>query len=243
VVTVHDNGTVTRNAEYYTIGHLSRFVQPGAWRVASSSFGTTGWNGMVMDAAFVNPDGSTAVVVHNEHDNPRSFAIAVGDHSFDYTLPGGALATFTWPATKAFDNGLTLVDPITTSVAGSTGDAAVAADDDGATAWKHGPTSRLGTGCRSISARPAGSGRLCSTLDRRRTALSQQGKLRRTRPQSTGSRSVPTANIGRPYALPTAPASSLRCERPTTRSASSDAPSPETTPGLGRLPRCGYIAE
>ena len=116
VVTVHDDGTVTRNAEYYTIGHLSRFVQPGAWRVASSSFGTTGWNGMVMDAAFVNPDGSTAVVVHNEHDNPRSFAIAVGDQSFDYTLPGGALATFTWPASKAFDNGLTLVDPITTSV-------------------------------------------------------------------------------------------------------------------------------
>ena len=47
VVTVQDSHTVTRNAEYYTLGHLARFVQPGAWRVASSSFGTTSWNGMV----------------------------------------------------------------------------------------------------------------------------------------------------------------------------------------------------
>ena len=78
VVTVQDDGTVTRNAEYYTLGHLARFVQPGAWRVASSSFGTTSWNGMVMDAAFENPDGSTVLVVHNEHDDPRSFAVAAG---------------------------------------------------------------------------------------------------------------------------------------------------------------------
>ena len=101
VVTVHDDGTVTRNAEYYTLGHLSRFVQPGARRVASTSYGTTAWNGMPMSAAFVNPDGSTALVVHNEHDDPRSVAVAVGGRSFDYTLPGGALATFTWPASKA----------------------------------------------------------------------------------------------------------------------------------------------
>ena len=144
VVTVHDDGTVIRNAEYYTIGHLSRFVRPGAWRVASSSFGTTGWNGMVMDTAFVNPDGSTALVVHNEHDNPRSFAIAVGDRSFDYTLPGGALATFTLGGSKALDNRLTLVDPTATSVTSNVGDAAVAADDDAATAWSTSEPQRAG---------------------------------------------------------------------------------------------------
>ena len=90
--------TVTENAEYYTLGHLARFVRPGAKRIASTSFGTTGWNGQIMDAAFRNRDGSTALVVHNENDDPRSFAVAQGGHSFDYTLPGGALATFTWPA-------------------------------------------------------------------------------------------------------------------------------------------------
>ena len=34
------DGTVTRNAEYYTLGHLARFVRPGRVRVASSSYGT-----------------------------------------------------------------------------------------------------------------------------------------------------------------------------------------------------------
>ncbi len=138
VVTVQDDGSVTRNAEYYTLGHLARFVEPGARRVASTSYGTTAWNGMPMSAAFVNPDGSTALVVHNEHDDPRTVAVAVGGRSFDYTLPGGALATFTWPESKALSGGDRLVDPWTTTVTASTGDAGVAADDDGATAWRTG---------------------------------------------------------------------------------------------------------
>ena len=45
--------------------------EPGAVRIASTSFGTTGWNGQVMDVAFRNPDGSTALVAHNENDNPQ----------------------------------------------------------------------------------------------------------------------------------------------------------------------------
>ena len=45
---------------------------PGAVRIASTSFGTTGWNGQIMDVAFRNPDGSTALVVHNENDDPRT---------------------------------------------------------------------------------------------------------------------------------------------------------------------------
>jgi glucosylceramidase len=98
VVTVGPGQTVTRNAEYYTLGHLARFVRPGARRIASTSFGTTGWNGQIMDVAFRNPDGSTALLVHNENDDPRTFAVTQGASSFEYTLPGGALATFTWRA-------------------------------------------------------------------------------------------------------------------------------------------------
>ena len=43
------------------------------------------------------PTGRPSLIVHNENDAPRSFAVAVGDLSFEYTLPGGAVATFTWP--------------------------------------------------------------------------------------------------------------------------------------------------
>ena len=62
-----------------------------------------------MDVAFRNPDGSTALVVHNENDAPRTFAVAQGGHSFEYTLPGGALATFTWPADPSLDDGYDLL--------------------------------------------------------------------------------------------------------------------------------------
>ena len=58
-------------------------------------------NGEIMDVAFRNPDGSTVLVAHNENDDPRSFAVAEDGESFDYTLPGGALATFTWRGTPA----------------------------------------------------------------------------------------------------------------------------------------------
>ena len=110
VVTVGPDGTVTRNAEYYTLGHLARFVQPGAVRIASTSFGTTGWNGQIMDAAFRNPrrlDGARRA--QRERRPAHASPSPQGDQSFDYTLPGGALATFTWPASRALDDGRTLL--------------------------------------------------------------------------------------------------------------------------------------
>ena len=131
LVTVQPDGSVTTDAEYYTIGHLSKFVQPGARRIASTSFGTTGWNGQIMDAAFRNPDGSTALVVHNENDDPCTFAVNVGDRTFEYTLPGGALATFTW--TGRHQSKLDLV-PLT----GATATDPALVDDDASTRWSSG---------------------------------------------------------------------------------------------------------
>ncbi|SHK79263.1 discoidin domain-containing protein [Actinacidiphila paucisporea] len=139
LLTVAPDGTVTTNAEYSTIGHLSKFVQPGAVRIGSTNFGTTGWNGQITDVAFRNPDGSTALVVHNENDAPRSFTVAVGEESFDYTLPGGALATFTWPGDPRLTSTLHAVplSGATASPAGE-GSAALAADDDASTRWTTG---------------------------------------------------------------------------------------------------------
>jgi glucosylceramidase len=139
LVTVQPDGSVTTDAEYYTIGHLSKFVKPGARRIASTSFGTTGWNGQIMDAAFRNPDGSTALVVHNENDEPRSFAVNLGDRTFEYTLPGGALATFTWPPSRAFHSDLDLVPlPGATATASLGVDAGLAVDGDASTRWSSG---------------------------------------------------------------------------------------------------------
>ncbi|MFC5032889.1 glucan endo-1,6-beta-glucosidase [Streptomyces sp. So13.3] len=138
LLTVNADHTVTTNAEFSTIGHLSKFVKPGAVRVASTNYGTTGWNGQLTDVAFTNPDGSTALVVHNENDDPRSFTVAVGDKSFDYTLPGGALATFTWPASGQLHVTRHQVDlsgaTATSSITGQD-PAETLTDDDGSTRW------------------------------------------------------------------------------------------------------------
>jgi glucosylceramidase len=131
LVTVQPDGSVTTDAEYYTIGHLAKFVKPGARRIASTSFGTTGWNGQIMDVAFRNPDGSTALVVHNENDDPRSFAVNLGDRTFEYTLPGGALATFTW--TTQHRGRLGQVD-----LTGATATDPALVDDDASTRWSSG---------------------------------------------------------------------------------------------------------
>jgi len=145
VVTVGPGQTVTRNAEYYTLGHLARFVRPGAHRIASTSFGTTGWNGAVMDTAFRNPDGTIVLVAHNENDAPATFAVAQGGSSFDYTLPGGALATFVWPSSAAPDDGHRLLDLHGATASASEGaDAGNAIDDDAVTRWSTGAAQHPG---------------------------------------------------------------------------------------------------
>jgi len=142
VITVGPGQEVTRDAEYYTLGHLARFVRQGAQRIASTSFGTTGWNGQIMDAAFRNADGSIALVAHNENDDPRTFTVAQGGQSFTYTLPGGALATFTWPA---IDDSYQLLDADHMSATASTpADAANVVDDDATTRWTTGASQTPG---------------------------------------------------------------------------------------------------
>ncbi|MGA8016270.1 MAG: glycoside hydrolase family 30 beta sandwich domain-containing protein [Candidatus Dormiibacterota bacterium] len=96
IVTIGPGDTVTPGAQYYALGQLSRFVQPGAVRVASTSFGTTAWNGQVMDTAFVNPDGSTVLVATNELWYPYSFSVMENGQSFNYTLQADSLVTFVW---------------------------------------------------------------------------------------------------------------------------------------------------
>jgi glucosylceramidase len=134
LVTRQADGSVTTDAEYYTIGHLSKFVKPGAQRIGSTSYGTTGWNGQLMSAAFRNPDGSTALVVHNENDEPRAFAVAVGGQSFEYTLPGGAIGTFVWARDLRSEYKAVPLATATASVGAEL--APLAVDADGSTLWQ-----------------------------------------------------------------------------------------------------------
>ncbi len=91
IVTVNNStGAVTYGIEYYTLGHFSKYVPPGALRIYSSNS-----LGMV-SAAFLNTDGSKALVAFNDSASTQSFSVQWGTQSFAYTLPSLAGATFTW---------------------------------------------------------------------------------------------------------------------------------------------------
>jgi glucosylceramidase len=94
VVTVDNSaGTATYNAEYYVLGQASKFVKPGAVRIDSNTFGS----GNLQDVAFQNPDGSDALIALNaDTSNAHAFNVDENGQYFTYTLPAGAVATFTW---------------------------------------------------------------------------------------------------------------------------------------------------
>jgi glucosylceramidase len=94
VVTINSlSGAVTRNVEYYALGHASRFVRPGARRIGSTS-GIAG----LETVAFRNPDSSTVLIVVNTAAQERRFAVRWGGRTLQYVLPAGAVATFRWRA-------------------------------------------------------------------------------------------------------------------------------------------------
>ena len=93
VATVN-GGSVTYNAEYYVLGHLSKFVPPGAVRIASTAQNQGG----IENVAFRNPDGTIALVALNTG-GTQNFQVSYGGQSFGYNLPAGSMATFTWPGT------------------------------------------------------------------------------------------------------------------------------------------------
>jgi glucosylceramidase len=95
VVTIDDSvspAKVTFNVEYYILGHLGKFVVPGAHRIDSNTFGA----GNLEDVAFQNPDGSIVLLVLNSASSAGAFTVSSNDQSFKYTLPAGAVATFSW---------------------------------------------------------------------------------------------------------------------------------------------------
>ncbi|AXK31306.1 glycosyl hydrolase [Streptomyces armeniacus] len=88
-----NGGNVTKNAEFYALGHVSRFVDRGAHRIGS----TTQEPGGLQNVTYENPDGSRASVVLNATGSSQTFSITENGKSLSYELPAGAVSTFTWP--------------------------------------------------------------------------------------------------------------------------------------------------
>ena len=95
---------VSFRPEYYQLGQISAFVQPGAWRIDSQNYVTYGVNSSNIetvtpgldDVAFLNPDGSRVLVAYNNSGAPLTFGVESDRSYFVYTLPGHAITTFSW---------------------------------------------------------------------------------------------------------------------------------------------------
>jgi glucosylceramidase len=93
VVTIDPaTGEITRNVEYYVLGHASRFVLPGAYRVATKKR-----EDEVEAAAFINRDGSRVAILHRKAGD-GAVLLALDGQRYAVSLPGGAVATLRWSA-------------------------------------------------------------------------------------------------------------------------------------------------
>jgi glucosylceramidase len=80
-------GGLTYNLDYYALAHFSKYIRPGAIRVASET------KGSVYTTACLNEDGSLVVVALNDAPAAKLIRITVGDQSFDLRTYGRTAAT------------------------------------------------------------------------------------------------------------------------------------------------------
>ncbi|MGN6177624.1 MAG: glycoside hydrolase family 30 protein [Mucilaginibacter sp.] len=89
-VTIGSSTSFTRNVSYYIIAHASKFVKPGAVRIASDVVAN------LANVAFKNVDGSKVLIVLNSSSTTQTFNIKFNSKIVTSTLISGALATYVW---------------------------------------------------------------------------------------------------------------------------------------------------
>ncbi|QLE01270.1 carbohydrate-binding protein [Galbibacter sp. BG1] len=89
-ITVNGSNSISRNVSYYIIGQISKFVKPGAQRIASN-------NGSdILTAAFKNTDNSYAVIAYNKSASQKTLHLNWSGKTVQYNVPGRSAVTFNW---------------------------------------------------------------------------------------------------------------------------------------------------
>jgi len=81
---------VQRNVSYYIIAHASKFVRPGAVRIATPTISN------LPNVAFKNTDGTKVLIVLNNLGTAQTFNIQFKNKMVSSTLYSGAVATYVW---------------------------------------------------------------------------------------------------------------------------------------------------
>ncbi len=89
IITANTNtGEVTFNPPHWVFGQFSRFIKPGARRIA-----TTSNSDDLIATAFINPDGRVAVVILNLKDTGQAFQLWVDGRALKLSSPADAVIT------------------------------------------------------------------------------------------------------------------------------------------------------
>jgi glucosylceramidase len=83
---------VTPERDYYVLGHASKFLLPGAVRIASDEPADS----KLKDVAFSNPDGTVVLYALNAGTTSQLFRIGFHGKTAATILPAGSVATFVW---------------------------------------------------------------------------------------------------------------------------------------------------
>jgi glucosylceramidase len=86
-------GTFDFRIDFYDLGHITKFVRNGAYRILST------YDNQLLNVAFVNPNKSIALLVFNDTLVDKTIRVAWGGQSFVYTVPSKASITFKWAPT------------------------------------------------------------------------------------------------------------------------------------------------
>lgn len=81
-------GELTFNPPHYVFGQFSRFIRPGARRIACTSN-----NDDLFATGFLNPDGKIAVVVYNARKSDQLMQLWVEGKVIRYTMPAEGVIT------------------------------------------------------------------------------------------------------------------------------------------------------
>lgn len=84
-------GEVTYTNSYYYIGHFSKFIKPGAKRIASSPSRSS-----LLSTAFANPDGKISVVVMNRGEKAVDYHLWQNGDAAAIAIPPRSIQTLTY---------------------------------------------------------------------------------------------------------------------------------------------------
>jgi glucosylceramidase len=81
---------ISRNVNYYIIGHISKFVPAGSKRIESSSS-----NDLIKTSSFITPNGKKVTIVLNAG-ALNNISLKNKQQNYSFTLPDGSVSTIVW---------------------------------------------------------------------------------------------------------------------------------------------------